>query len=279
MQLIADSGSTKTTWCVEHRGVKTTLLRTGGFNPFFQTEDGMRDCLAREVYPSVGHYHLQYIHFYGAGCAFAEQKELVRKVLREFWADSVINVESDLLGAARSLCGKEAGIACILGTGSNSCLFDGDKIISNVSPLGFILGDEGSGASLGKTLVADCLKGLLPPEISRRFMDTYSLTPQIILDNVYRHPYPNRFLAGFAPFISENISVPEIRSIAYNSFRSFFLRNVTSYKGHDSLPIHFTGSVAFFFRDILAEAALSLGIRLGKVERDPLEGLVRFHKQ
>lgn len=279
MQLIADSGSTKTTWCVAEKGSVVARIQTGGMNPFFQSEKEMQRLITEELFPKVGHCAIRQIFFYGAGCAFPAQTEAVRRTLLSVWNEAKVEVEveSDLVGAARSLCGNEAGIACILGTGSNSCLYDGHGIRKQVSPLGFILGDEGSGAVLGKLLVGDCLKGQLPPEISRSFFEEYRLTAQEILDRVYRQPFPNRFLASLSPFLAKHLAVPEIRSIVFGNFQRFFRRNVMAYEGHDRLPVHFTGSVAYYYRPLLSEAAASLGIRLGNVVRDPMDGLIRFH--
>ena len=277
MQLIADSGSTKTTWCVADKGSAVAQRLTGGMNPFFQSEEEMRRLLVEELLPGLKGFAITQIFFYGAGCAFPEQTEAVRRAVLSLWNGADVRVESDLVGAAHSLCGDEAGIACILGTGSNSCLYDGRSIRQQVSPLGFILGDEGSGAVLGKLLVGDCLKGQLPPEISRRFLEEYRLTPQIILDRVYRQPFPNRFLASLSPFLARHLDVPEVRRIVFGSFQSFFRRNVMAYEGYDRLPVHFTGSVAYYYRPVLAEAAASVGIRLGNVVRDPMDGLIRFH--
>ena len=182
-------------------------------------------------------------------------------------------VEAEILHA---LCGKTAGIACILGTGSNSCFYDGKKITANISPLGYILGDEGSGAVLGKRLVGDLLKHQLPDDLCQDFLKEYDLTPALILDKVYRQPLANRFLAGLTPFLFAHKHRPEIRNLLISCFTDFFTRNVMQYEYHDIL-VHFTGSIAFFFQEEVKEAALRLNVSIGKVLKSPLEGLKDYH--
>jgi N-acetylglucosamine kinase-like BadF-type ATPase len=200
-----------------------------------------------------------------------------RALRRQFAVKGRIEVASDMLGAARAICGHKPGIACILGTGSNSCSYDGERIVDNVSPLGFILGDEGSGAVLGKMLVADVLKRQLPETIIRRFHNKYQLTAAEIIDRVYRQKLPNRFLASFVPFLSENIEEPSVRALVKSSFRLFIRRNVLQYKDADLLPIGFVGSVAFYFRTPLQEVMKEEGLHLGNIIQAPSEGLVRYH--
>ena len=180
------------------------------------------------------------------------------------------------MAATRGVCGREAGIVCILGTGSNSCFYDGQQIVSNVSPLGFILGDEGSGAVLGKLLVGDILKNQLPEWLKEKFLKQFNLSMAEIIDRVYRKPFPNRFLAGFSPFLTEHINEPQIRGIVKDSFRSFFKRNVMQYDYHTH-QAHLVGSVAYFYQDVVREVAAECEIRLGKIMRQPMEGLIAYH--
>ena len=182
-----------------------------------------------------------------------------------------------MLAAARGVCGHESGIACILGTGSNSCAYDGNKIVKNVSPLGFILGDEGSGAVLGKLLVGDILKNQMPKKVIDRFFEKYNLTSAEIIDRVYRQPKPNTFLASFVPFLGENIGEPCIYNLVEESFRSFLRRNVRQYDGWDRLPIGFNGSIAKIYREPLEEALKEEGMHLGRIVQAPMEGLVEYH--
>lgn len=277
MILIADSGSTKTHWALIDSTRQTRHVYTKGINPFYQTEDEISGELELFLLPQLGDLHIDSIFFYGAGCSFPEKKALVSQALKQHFFNAEIQVESDLLAAARSLFGYRQGIACILGTGSNSCFYDGQEITKNISPLGFILGDEGSGAVLGKTLVADCLKNQLSDELKEKFLAEYNLTPATILDSVYKQPFPNRFLATFAPFLFQNIHYPQIAKIVTDSFNAFFVRNILQYTT-SNVEVSFVGSVAFYFRDILKQVANKHGITIGCVLQSPMDGLIDYHK-
>lgn len=252
------------------------MVQTGGINPFHQSPDEIGQVIASTLIPQLGDTtEFTDIYFYGAGC-IPSKTDIVEQALRQSFPQAEISVESDLLGAAHALCGKSAGIACILGTGSNSCAYDGGKIISSVSPLGYILGDEGSGAVLGKRLVGDCLKHQLPDNLCRQFLEEYGLTPASILDKVYRQPLANRFLASLTPFLSAHRLIPEIHSLLISCFTDFFRRNVMQYQYQD-VPVHFTGSVAYYFQKEVKEAARTLNIATGKILKSPMEGLIDYH--
>lgn len=276
MILIADSGSTKTHWCVVENSVVVNEIFTDGINPFYQTDMEIIALLDTQLIPKLGNGDIYNIYFYGAGCSFPEKKILVSRALVRFFSNSIIEIQSDLLGAARSLFQREKGIACILGTGSNSCFYDGNKIVQNVSPLGYILGDEGSGAVLGKLLVADCLKNQLPEWLCEKLLDEYELTPATIMENVYKKPFPNRFLAKFTPFILEHIEEPSIFNLVYDSFDAFFIRNVMQYPLED-VQVGFVGSIAHYFRDTLEIVASERGIIISTIMQNPLQGLVEYH--
>lgn len=276
MIVIADSGSTKTDWCLGNTKTNSRTVRTGGINPFHQSVDEIKEVIASTLTPQLGDTtEFTTIYFYGAGC-IPEKTNIVKTALAQNFPKANILVESDLLGAAHALCGKTAGIACILGTGSNSCFYDGKKITANISPLGYILGDEGSGAVLGKRLVGDLLKHQLPDDLCQDFLKEYDLTPALILDKVYRQSLANRFLAGLTPFLFAHKHRPEIRNLLISCFTDFFTRNVMQYEYHDIL-VHFTGSIAFFFQEEVKEAALRLNVSIGKVLKSPLEGLKDYH--
>ena len=277
MILIADSGSTKTDWCVVENGESILRFKTRGMNPFFQTEEEIGKEIEAGLLPSLKDFEPSAIYFYGAGCAFPEKNNMIRRAVNRYLSVPV-EVGSDLLAAARALCGDQPGIACIMGTGSNSCYYDGREIVKNVSPLGFILGDEGSGAVLGKLLIGDVLKDQLSPALKDQFLTQYELTPALIMDKVYRQPLPNRFLAGFSPFIREHLDEPAIWELVTRSFLAFFTRNVKQYD-YFELPVHLVGSVAWYYQDILKEIAFDLGIRLGTIARSPMEGLIAYHGQ
>lgn len=275
MILIADSGSTKTDWSVVKDGLKVKSILTKGINPVFQTEEEITEELASSLVPEIKDYPIRSVCFYGAGCIPGKQAAVRQAIAANIAADT-IEVNTDMLAAARSLCGRKAGIAGILGTGSNSCYYDGKEIISNVSPLGFILGDEGSGAVLGKLLVGDVLKNQLPDKLKEEFLNTYNLSTGEIIDRVYRKPFPNRFLASLSPFLARHIDVPQVRSIVENSFRSYFRRNVMQYD-YTSFPVHLVGSVAYHYRGILAYIAEECGVQLGTIVQQPMEGLIIYH--
>lgn len=276
MKLIADSGSTRTSWYVSDCTIITKKHSTGGINPFYQTEQEIARLIEQTLLPAVGKYPIDELCFYGAGCAFDDKKKMVADALRSSFPAANISVESDLLGAARGIFQHDSGIACILGTGSNSCEYNGNKITNNVSPLGFILGDEGSGAALGKQLIGDCLKHQLPDWLSEKFMDEYELTPALILDRVYKQPFPNRFLASFTPFLAAHLEEPSLFNLVYDAFDSFITRNLFQYNTRE-LPIGFVGSIAWHFKDVLEIVISEHQLELASVTIDPMEGLVNYH--
>lgn len=282
MYLIADSGSTKTDWCLCNESAILCEIQTQGINPYHQTEEAIEEVLRKELLPQLKSQELkgkssrQNIIFYGSGCANANACNRIKEALFKVLGTEEVTIHSDLLGAARALCGHEEGIACVLGTGSNSCLYNGKEIISNIPPLGYILGDEGSSAVLGRRLVGDCLKNQLPEAIREEFLTEYQLTQEIILEKVYRQPLANRFLASLTPFLSKHRDVPEVHKLLVESFTDFFIRNVKQYR-RPWLPIHFVGSIANAFSTELKEAAESLGMELGTILQSPMEGLIRYH--
>ena len=277
MILLADGGSTKVDWCLVDGGVLVKRVFTKGANPFFRTTEDISEEIRQTLAPELKNYKIDAVYFYGAGCAFPEKNEIIRAAIAENIMVDIIEIGSDLFGAAVGLCGSQSGITCILGTGSNSCFYDGNEIKSNVSPLGFILGDEGSGAVLGKLFVGACLKNQLSEGIKESFLKSANLTIPQILDNVYKQPMPNRFLASIAPFIKENIQDKTIHDLVYNAFADFFKKNVMQYD--ISHKVHFAGSVAYYFKDILLETATDLNIKIGTIEQSPMNGLINFHSK
>ncbi len=280
MILIADSGSTKTDWCLCKKGTVLCNIQTQGINPYHQSEEAIEAVLREELLPQLvtlnSKHDTLHIVFYGSGCANETACNRIKKAIHKVLETKDITVHSDLLGAARALCGHEEGIACVLGTGSNSCLYNGKEITANTPPLGYILGDEGSSAVLGRRLVGDCLKNQLPEAIRDEFLTEYGLTQEIILEKVYRQPLANRFLASLTPFLSKHREVPEVHNLLVESFVAFFVRNVKQYR-RPWLPIHFVGSIANAFAPELKEAAESLGMELGTIMRSPMEGLIKYH--
>ena len=277
MILIADSGSTKTDW-VLHDGEAIVLrINTQGLNPTQQSAEDIYKVISEELDGKIAPDAPKTIYFYGAGCAYETADNRMKKALEQYFDTRDIHIHSDLLAAARAMCGHETGIACILGTGSNSCLFDGEKIIGNTPSLGYILGDEGSGSYLGRRLLSDCLKKQLPRELCTKFMNRYNLDMATILERVYQMPLPNRWLASFTPFLVEHKEIPEIKSMLKQCFTDFFKRNTMVYR-RSWLPIHIIGGVGVNFENEIKETAESLGFSIGKVAESPIDGLIEYHK-
>ncbi|HIR38210.1 MAG TPA: ATPase [Candidatus Limisoma gallistercoris] len=278
MILIADCGSTKIDWCLIENGKVAKQVFTSGINALLMSEEQIRQTIADELVPEIKGYEIGSVYYYGAGCLFDDICANVRRAIAaNIPSAKTIEVDTDLLAAARALCGKNPGIACIMGTGSNSCYYDGVKIVDNVSPLGYILGDEGSGAVLGKLLVGDVLKNQLPAALCEKFLKKYDLDRQKIIEGVYKKPAANRFLASLSPFLIENIEEPAVHRLVLNAFKAFFVRNIENYEGYKTMPVSFVGSVAYYYRDVLEEAASSLGIKIGTVIKSPMEGLIKYH--
>jgi len=274
--LIADSGSTKTEWRAVKDGVPWKSYVSSGLNPFFVTVEEIVRTLRKEM-PEMEGLSVDRIWFYCTGVSNAAKAEMVRKALSDFFGSGELVIGSDLLGAARSLCMNEPGIACIIGTGSNSCYYDGKNIASNVSPLGYILGDEGGGAVLGRKLLTGVLKRQLPEVVIQNFFTAYPFTPSEILDNVYNMPFPNRFLGQFTRFISENIQEPELQEMVTSSLDEFFIRNVLQYPEAKHLPVHFTGGVAYHFKPFIEGLLIRHSLQPGLFTLAPIENLVQYH--
>ena len=279
MKLTVDSGSTKTDWGFFNTKDDLKVVKTQGINPCHQTEDEIRSIISSELITGIPDIDLgvvSQVFYYGAGCATESICAQMAGILKEFLPNAVITVDSDMLGAARALCGKSDGVACVLGTGSNSCLYNGSIIVDQVPSLGYILGDEGSASALGRRLIGDCLKRQLPEQVCTEFMQKYSLTKDSIIESVYRKPMANRYIASFAPFLIDKRSIPEVHKMLIQCFSEFFTRNVINYH-KPWLPVHFIGSLANSFSDELKETADSLGMTIGKIEASPMSGLVDYH--
>jgi N-acetylglucosamine kinase-like BadF-type ATPase len=276
-RLIADSGATKTDWCLIKGNEILKHYSGKGISPVFQTEDQISNEIHNNVFPEFKEWNISKIHFYGSGC-IAENIPIVKNAIFKIFPIETIEVYSDLIAAAHSLCGHKPGIACILGTGSNSCEWDGNRIINQISPLGFILGDEGSGAYIGKKLIGDALKNQLTPGLKELLLDEYELTPSIIIDKVYRQPFPSRFLASLSPFISKHLDDESIRQIVINSFNDFFKRNIMQYNFSEK-SVNFVGSIAWYYSDILKETAQLNGIITGKILKSPMIGLIEYYSK
>lgn len=280
MKLIADSGSTKTDWALVNDEGSVLFLPTQGINPVHQDETAIESILTGELLPqlrqAVGEPCLvDEIYFYGSGVRPTEQP-LMRRLLTATLGASAVHAHSDLLGAARALCGHHEGVACILGTGANSCLYDGSSIVQNTPALGFILGDEGSGAVLGITFINALYKGMLPHALRQAFESAFSLSLADLITRVYRQPMPNRFLASLSPFVHAHLQDEQVHALVVNHFRRFFSHNIRPYARPD-LPVSAVGSIAHFFEPQLRQAARDEGFVLGRIERSPIHALVAFH--
>ena len=279
--LIADSGSTKTDWLHISPDGTQTELQTDGINPARDTRDTIYNILYHQLLTEIPPSSIETegtelsVYFYGAGC-IDPFRDNVRSVISELLPRCSVEVESDLLGAARALCGDEPGIACILGTGSNSCLYDGKDIVMHTPPLGYILGDEGSGSFLGKTLLNGLFKGLLPDTLEQTFCSEYDLTLPRIIERVYRLPAANTFLASLVPFITKHRTHPAIHDMLTAAFRLFIVRNIAIY-GHKEMPIQCVGGIAYQFEAELREAAATEGMQIGRIMRRPIEAMVQYH--
>lgn len=282
MILIADCGSTKTHWCLLNQNSVEKEYFTIGMNAVLLTAVEMEAIVRRELLTQMGPLaaEVEEVYFYGAGCLGDEICGNVAAALGAvFTAARKIEADTDLLGAARALCGREPGIACILGTGSNSCYYDGNRIVDNVSPLGYILGDEGSGAVLGKILVGDVLKKQLPADLCEKFMTQLGLDRLGIIRRVYKEPAANRFLASMSPFLLANIERPEIQALVVGAFSAFFRRNIANYPAAEQYPVSFIGSIACYYEPQLREAAKPFGYTIGSIEKSPMAGLIAYHTQ
>lgn len=278
MILVADSGSTKTAWSVLEGAMVKAEFTTLGMNPFFRSTENIVDELKKTHLPVMGSA-ISHVWFYGAGVVNAEKGEIIKRALLHFCPDALIDTQSDVLGACRALFGKNSGIACILGTGSNSCCFDGTGITNQIPPLGFILGDEGSGAVMGKHLLGDYFKDVMPTELRLIFENRFGLTKDEALNRVYRDARPSHFLASLTPFLSENLAHEYCKSFIEKNFTAFIERNVTKLPGYRESNIGFVGSIAWYFSDILKDVLKKFGIGDAVFLKDPIDGLVNFHKQ
>jgi N-acetylglucosamine kinase-like BadF-type ATPase len=275
MKLLVDSGSTKAAWAFLKEGKVITQLTTKGINPYQQEvitiQDQVRHILEEKA------KLVKEVFFYGSGIT-PSSKHKIESTFHIVCPQLIhIEVQSDIVAAARSLCQHEAGIACILGTGSNSCLYNGEEIVANIGGFGFILGDDGSGAVLGKQLLSDFLHHKMPSDLHQKLQQEYELTAGDILEKVYRAPYPNRFLASFSPFLLKYANYEYIHCLISSEFRHFFLRKVLDYPNAATHKIHFTGSIAFHFKDKLFSVTQELGLQLGSIEKAPMDGLIHYH--
>jgi len=276
MRLIADSGSTNTAWKLIKDSGEITDIRTSGINPFFRTSEDIFQELNELLLPETGN-NIQEIYFYGAGIINPEKGQVIREALLKIYPEARVETYSDVLAAARALFGDRPGIAGILGTGSNVCLYDGQQITGGISPLGFILGDEGSGAVMGRKLLGDYFKEVMPGYLRNAFLEMFDLTREEALTRVYRTEKPNQFLAQFVPFLSDNAHSAYCQEFVQQNFMEFFERNVIKLPDYRNYQIGFVGSVAYYFSQILINVASYYGYEKIEIMKDPIDGLAEYY--
>jgi N-acetylglucosamine kinase-like BadF-type ATPase len=277
MILIADAGATKIQWIVINERKVSEPIETTGFNPYFMDPGILKDGVEKGLVPFIDQRYINDVYYYGAGCSTQAKCGIVEDVLRDIFDRADFEIYHDLLGAARALLKHQEGIACILGTGSNSCLFDGKNILENVTSLGYLFGDEGSGAYIGKLLLTAYLRKTMPEHIRHDFDKRYGYSVENILDSVYGKSHPNRFLSSFALFASNHLDDPFIRDIIRQNFRDFFRDQVTQYTHFKEKQLGVVGSVGFHFQDLFRETAEEYGMKVSKFIKSPIEGLAEYH--
>lgn len=275
MILIAETGSTRTEWTLTEGRQLINSLFTDGINPFFQTRREISRSVRLGLPEEFFKKKLEQVYYYGAGCSSEEKKKIIRaSLVAQF--KTPVQVESDLLAAARGLFLREAGIACILGTGSNSCFYDGTTILKNVRSGGYILGDEGSGAAMGRVFMSDVLKGIAPVELAEDFFDKFRITSDDVMDLVYNRPFPNRFLATVAYFLADHQESDYACQVIRGNLQNFFARNICQYD-YSNYSIRFVGSWAHHCADYLYDVAQEFGVAIDMIEETPMKGLIEFH--
>jgi glucosamine kinase len=279
MILIADSGGSKTDWRLIRTNGTIDQANSPGFNPYYQPIEDLKKNVHEVLLPKMDSENVSKVFFYGAGVSSLKNQLTIKSAFLEFFPEAQIEIGWDLLAAARALCGREPGIACIMGTGSNSCLYDGTKITDNVANLGWILADEGSGANIGRKFLVDYLRKLQPEKLAAQFNQRFPLTREEFLEKVYQQEKPSAFLASFAKFIFQHLDDPYCYKLIYNSFSEFYENNVMKYENFKNLKVHFTGSIAFYFSDILRQVANDKGITVKNILEGPIAGLTLYHQK
>jgi N-acetylglucosamine kinase-like BadF-type ATPase len=276
--LIADSGSTKTDWVLLDNNNIIIQSQTIGFNPYFQSSEDISNEIKKTLIPLLqGHIEgIKHIYFYGAGCSTPDKIQVVKQALHLAFGNIYSEVNHDLLAAARALCGRESGVACILGTGSNSGLYDGKSVIENIPSVGYFFGDHGSGATIGRTFIQHYFDGKLPVHLSKAF-EKAGYHREAILESVYKKPMPSRYLAGIMKFLTDYSSDTYVTSMIKKCFLDFFDAQVSKYTNSKNLPVNSVGSVGFIYKDLLIEAAKEKGFKMGNIIKSPIDGLIKYH--
>ena len=278
MIIIADGGSTKTNWCLVTEDGKKVYFNTEGYNPYFSGKEYIIESLNESLPTDLEKDKITEVNYYGAGCSTPEMRKIVEDAMQVVFAQSKISIGHDLLAAARALLGNNEGFAAILGTGTNTCLYDGREVINNIDSGAYILGDEGSGCHIGKKLLVDYLRGYMPEAVRKSFWDTFKLTPDDINEIVYTQPRANRFCASFSKFVYDNnLNIEYSRNLVRTSFDDFFRNLVTHYPDYQKYTFNCIGSVGYNFRNVLEEVVTENGMTVGNIIRSPIDNLVKYH--
>ena len=275
MKLIIDAGSTKMEWILMDGNAIVRRFTTEGFNPNYAD----RQCLVETCHGASLPDGIQSIHYYGTGCGNDQNRQTIKEVFQQHFPYADIHVTHDLMAVCHAVLGREKGIACILGTGSNSCIYDGEHIIEQAVSLGYLLGDEGSGCHIGKQLLRGYFYGFMPADLKRKFEETYPLTHEELIDHLYHQPQPSRYLASFAHFAGENQNHPYVHDLVKGCFKAFIEAFILRYEDCKSMKISFVGSIAYHFEDLLKQTLADYGLKIGEVMQAPAEGLIRYYQR
>jgi N-acetylglucosamine kinase-like BadF-type ATPase len=278
MIIIADGGSTKTNWCLVTDEGKKVLFNTEGYNPYFSSTEYIILSLKDQLPTDLDIANITEVNYYGAGCSVDDRKKIVEDAMKAVFVNAKVNIGHDLLAAARAVLGVSEGFAAILGTGTNTCIYNGKEIVQNIDSLAYILGDEGSGCYIGKKLLGDYVRGYMPEAVRENFWETFKLTPDDVIENVYTKPLANRFCAGFSKFVYDNtVNIEYSRNLVKSSFEDFFRNLVTHYPNYQKYTFNCIGSVGYSFRNLLEEVVLENGMVMGNIIRSPIDNLVKYH--
>lgn len=280
MIIIADGGSTKTNWCLIDSSGKKIYFNTEGYNPYFVSSEYIKNSLKKGLPNDLPFEQIQEVYYYGAGVHNEEKEDIIKDAFSTFFINAKIEIGHDLLAAARALLGASTGFAAILGTGTNTCLYDGEDVSLNINSAAYILGDEGSGCYIGKKLLTDYVRGLMPDNVREEFWKTYQITEDEVMDRVYTQPLANRFCASFSKFVYDNnVNIEYSRGIVKTSFVDFFTNLVSKYPNYQDYTFNCIGSVGYNFRNVLEETANEFGMKVGKIIRSPIDDLVKYHME
>ncbi|MDB5142011.1 MAG: N-acetylglucosamine kinase [Mucilaginibacter sp.] len=278
MIIIADGGSTKTNWCLVTEEGKKVYFNTEGYNPYFSSTAYIVQSLMENLPSDLEKNEITEVNYYGAGCSTDEMRNIVAEAMKAVFTKAKVYVGHDLLAAARALLGTNEGFAAILGTGTNTCIYNGRDVVHNIDSGAYILGDEGSGCYIGKKLLVDYLRGYMPEPVRKLFWDTYKLTPDDVNEQVYTQPRANRFCASFSKFVYDNnVHIEYSRNLVRTSFEDFFRNLVTHYPNYQKYTFNCIGSVGYNFRNVLEEIVTENGMVVGNIIRSPIDNLVKYH--